>query len=287
MSTTSSSQPEDLPMPVTPEQKFKTALHAGRRVYGTLVTSTSPRSLDAVAGVGLDCVFIDTEHIPLNWHDLGWMCRAYRGIGLAPIVRIPRADPFDACRVLDVGARGIVAAYVETADEVRALRGAVKLRPLKGKRLAEILSGEPPLKGELARYVEQYNRDHVMLVNIESVAAIEALDSILAVPDLDGLLIGPHDLSCSLGIPEQYDHPLFEEAVHAIIASGRAKGVGVGMHNLPKVEQDIRYAKAGLNLILRMSDLMLFRRGLMEDLGRLKAGLGDTGLTETSAHITI
>jgi 2-keto-3-deoxy-L-rhamnonate aldolase RhmA len=287
MSTTSSSEAENLPLPVTPEQKFKAALHAGRRVYGTLVTSTSPRSIDAVAGVGIDCVFIDTEHIPLNWHDLGWMCRAYRGMGLVPIVRIPRADPYDACRVLDAGARGIVAAYVETADEVRALRGAVKLRPLKGKRLADVLSSERPLTGELARYVEQNNRDHVMLVNIESVAAIEALDSILAVPDLDGLLIGPHDLSCSLGIPEQYDHPQFEEAVHAIIARGRASGVGVGMHNLPKVEQDIKYAKAGLNLILRMSDLTLFRRGLMEDLARLKAGLGDTALAENSAHITI
>ena len=56
-----------------------------------------------MAGLDIDCVMIDTEHIPLGWHDLGWMCRAYRSLGIVPTVRIPRDDPFDACRVLDMG----------------------------------------------------------------------------------------------------------------------------------------------------------------------------------------
>ena len=74
----------------------------------------------------------------------------------------------------------------------------------------------------MVEYVRKYNQNHVLLVNIESVPALEALDEILAVPGLDGVLLGPHDLSCSLGVPEQYDHPRFEKAVHELITKARA-----------------------------------------------------------------
>jgi len=115
---------------------------------------------------------------------------------LLPLVRIPAPDPFAATQVLDGGAGGVMVPYVETAEQVRALSGAVKLRPVKGQRLAERLAGrrfEPALEDYLAR------RNHsALVVNIESVPALNALDEILATPGLDGVLIGPHDLSCSL-----------------------------------------------------------------------------------------
>ncbi len=269
------------------ELELKEALHQGRPVHGTLVTSTSPKSIESLAGLDIDCVMIDTEHIPLGWHDLGWMCRAYRGLGIVPIVRIPRADPFDACRVLDMGAGGIVAAYIETAEEVGLLRGATKLRPLKGKKLADILDGSAELEGELADYVRQRNENNILLVNIESVAAIAALDEILAVPDLDGVLIGPHDLSCSLGHPEQYDHPLFEAAISEIITKARAKSVGAGVHNLPKIEQEIKWRKAGMNLILHRSDVTLFRQGLHDNLAAIRQATGETAGAPTPKEIII
>lgn len=257
-------------------KELREALRKGQRLYGTLITSTSPKWMDVMAGLNLDCVFIDTEHIPLDWHELGWMCHAFRGLGIAPIVRIPKPDPFEACRVLDMGARGIVAAYVESPEEVNRLRGAVKLRPLKGKKLQAILSGESRLEGELADYIEKYNENHVLLVNIESVPGVEALDQILAVPGLDGVLIGPHDLSCSLGVPEQYDHPLFEQAMREIITKARAKNIGAGAHFLPSVEHETKWGKAGLNLILHLADMTLFRRALHEDLTRLRKSFGET-----------
>jgi len=261
--------------PRTNEQELKEALHQGRQIYGTLVTSTSPKAIEALAGVDIDCVMIDTEHIPLGWHDLGWMCRAYRSLGIVPIVRIPRADPFDACRVLDMGAGGVVAAYIETAEEVRLLRGATKLRPLKGEKLDDILSGRTPLEGELAEYVQRRNENNILLVNIESVAAVAALDEILAVPDLDGVLIGPHDLSCSLGHPEQYDHPLFEKTIAEIITKARAKNIGAGIHNLPKLEQETKWCRAGMNLILHRSDVGLFRRGLHDNLMAIRSAVSE------------
>ena len=79
------------------------ALHQGRQVYGTVIASTSPKSIEGLVGLDLDCVMLDTEHIPMLWDDLGWLCRTYRSMGIVPLVRIPRADPFEACRALDMG----------------------------------------------------------------------------------------------------------------------------------------------------------------------------------------
>ncbi len=261
-------------------KEFIGALHNGRQLYGTMVSCPTPRWFEIVKELNLDCVFIDTEHNPMDWLELGWMCRAYKEIGVAPIVRIPKADAFDACRVFDVGAEGIIAAYVETPEEVQQLRSAAKLRPYKGKKLADLLSGKAKLEGEMVDYVAKRNEGHALIVNIESVPAIEALDEILAVPGLDGIQIGPHDLSCSLGVPEQYDHPLFDEAMMTIITKARAKNIGVGSHNLPKLEQDIRYAKAGMNLVLRLIDMTLFRRGYNEDVDKIRKALGEKGAAE-------
>jgi 4-hydroxy-2-oxoheptanedioate aldolase len=263
------------------------ALHSGKRIYGTLIISTSPKWVEVMAGLDIDCVFVDTEHTPMDWHELGWMCHAYKSLGFAPIVRIPRPDPFEVCRVLDMGAVGIVAAYIETAEQVNLLRGAVKLRPLKGRKLEEILTGRSTLEGELADYIKKFNEGHVLLVNIESVPAVEALDEILVVPDLDGVLIGPHDLSCSLGVPEQYDHPLFAEAVQKIIDKARAKNIGVGIHNLPRLDQEIRYSKAGINMILRLADMTLFRKALHEDLSKLRQSLGEEAAPEELGDVII
>jgi 4-hydroxy-2-oxoheptanedioate aldolase len=263
------------------------ALHSGKRIYGTLIISTSPKWVEVMRDLDIDVVFIDTEHIPLDWDKLGWMCHTFRALGMAPIVRIPRPDPFEACRVLDMGGVGIVAAYMETAEQVNQLRSAVKLRPLKGKRLADVLSGKGKLEGDLADHIAEKNEGQVLLVNIESVPAIEALDEILSVPGVDGLMVGPSDLSCSLGIPGQFDHPLFAEAMQTIIDKARAKHVGVGCHNLPRVDQEIKWGKAGLNMILRRADMTLFRRALDEDLGKIREALGDKPVEEKGREVTL
>lgn len=176
------------------------ALHAGQRVYGTCVISPAPQWPRMIAKTGLDFVFIDTEHIVLDRAQLSWMCQTYAGLGLAPIVRISSPDPYLACQMVDAGAAGVIAPYVESVSQVHDLRGAVKLRPLKGERLARVLAGEEQLPQTERDYLANYNRGNLCVINIESVPALNALDEILAVPDVDALLIGPHDLSINLGI---------------------------------------------------------------------------------------
>jgi 4-hydroxy-2-oxoheptanedioate aldolase len=234
-------------------------------------------------GLGLDFVFVDTEHVAQDRERVAWMCGAYRSLRIAPVVRIPEPDAYQACMVYDAGAEGVIAPYVETAAQVRALAGAAKLRPLKGKRLHDRLErgARSPrrrsagLEPELERYLAERNAASALIVNIESTPAIAALDEILAVPGLDAVLIGPHDLTCSLGIPEQYRHPRFDEAVRTIVRKARAAGIGAGIHYWLGTEQEIAWAKEGLNLLIHSTDSVLFANALRGELATLKAGLGD------------
>ena len=253
-------------------QEIKAALQQGKRVYGTMVASTSPKWLKHIVKTGLDFVFIDTEHTAIGRETLSWMCYAYGASGMAPIVRIPSPDPYLAAAVLDGGACGVLAPYIETVDQVKALAGAVKYKPVKGKKLADKLDGKADFEPGLAAYIAYANREAVLLINIESVAAVEVLDELLGVPGLDGVVIGPHDLSCSLGIPEQYDHPLFEEAVRDILRRCRRRELGAGIHFMGGADKLISWAReAGLNLIIHSADLNLFTETLQKDLDRIKA----------------
>jgi len=251
------------------------ALRNGRSIYGTLIGSTSPKWISAVKGVGLDFVFIDNEHTPIDQATLAWMCEAYTGIGTPAVVRIPSIDPNEARKALDSGAAGVIAPYVETANQVRDLVGAVKLRPLKGEQLLEILANPQSLQPELRNYLEEFNRGKVLIVNIESVPAMENLDEILSVEGLDAILIGPHDLSVSLDIPEQYAEPLFDQAVRSIITKARARNIGAGIHFSGDIDLEIGWVKAGANLILHNGDLNLFRRALLQDLQKIREALGE------------
>ncbi len=245
-------------------------------MFGTLLVSTSPRWPDVVRGAGLDFVFIDTEHIAIDRTTLSWMCQTYSALGLAPLVRIPAPDPYQATMVLDGGAAGVIAPYVETPAQVRALRGAVKLRPIKGQRLDRLIAGEAA-EPELAATLHAGAAERLLIVNIESVPAIAALDAILAEPGLDGVWIGPHDLSCSLGRPERYDTPEFLGACETIFRRARAAGVGAGIHFWGTPEEGARFLQLGANVLVHSADISLFQKHLRLELAAIKrsAGVGE------------
>jgi 2-keto-3-deoxy-L-rhamnonate aldolase RhmA len=250
-------------------------LRDGKTVFGTLIVSPSPRWPEVVRGCGLDFVFIDTEHIALDRAQLSWMCQTYAALGLPPLVRIPSPDPYAATMALDGGAAGVIAPYIESAEQVQAMRGAVKLRPIKGSRLQNLLDGEDP--GEnLGPYLTSGAENRLLIINIESVPALEALDSILGVPGLDAVLIGPHDLTCSLGVPENYDHPDFLQACQTIFRKARAAGIGAGIHFWGEVEQQTRFLKMGANLLIHSADISLFQKHLKQELDAIRRTVDQT-----------
>ena len=257
---------------------LRKALRSGQRVYGTLIVANSPRwPADAVAHLGLDFVFIDSEHVPLDRGQLSWMCRTYAAMGIAPIVRIPSPDPYWATMVVDGGAQGVIAPYLERPEQARQVGSAIKLRPLRGQRLERAASGQEPLSPELLEYTATRNAGISFIANIESIPAMQALDDILKEEFLDAVLVGPHDLSTSLGVPEQYDHPDYIAAVDEIFRKARAHGKGAGIHAVYEqaVPQEIRWAQMGANLIVHSADIYVFRRGMLTDLAAIRGALGD------------
>lgn len=246
------------------------ALHDGRRVFSSAMVSTSPLWPNLVKQAGIDFVFVDTEHTPIDRQTLSWICQTYQALGLPPVVRIPSNDPFEACKAMDAGAGGIIGPYLETAEQASGLVGAVKLRPLKGRRLQQALLDRNSMESELRTYLEQRNGDKILIANIESTPAIENLHQICSVEGLDAVLIGPHDLSCSLGIPEQYGHPRFDEAVRTIFRIARDHRVGAGIHFWLDLDREIEWSKAGGNLVMHSSDLATFSRTLKNEIALLR-----------------
>lgn len=257
--------------------ELRSALTSGQMAYGTAMISQSISWPGFLASTGLDFVFIDTEHTPLDREQVGATCHLYKKSGLAPVVRIPSPDPYLATMVLDGGASGVIAPYVESADQVLQLVGAVKYKPLKGKRLQDFLQGNRDIEPELKDYLDQQNAHNVLIVNIESTPALNALDDILRVDGLDAILVGPHDLSCSLGIPEQYHHPLFGETIDTIIHKARIAGIGVGIHVWDEVgfDQEIEWVKRGANLVMHSNDLSLLSTALTTGLSRIRVAMGE------------
>lgn len=257
-------------------QQVRQSLRDGKRVYATAAISPSsnwPRAYQRIGGI--DFVFIDTEHTPIDRGTLSWMCHAYSAMGIPPVVRIPSPDPYQACMVLDGGAAGFIAPYMETVEQMRQLVGVARFRPLKGARLESALRDPSSLEPELRTYLEARNAGTIFIANIESVPAIDNLDNMLAVKGVDAVLIGPHDLSCSLGIPEQYEHPRFAEASKTIFRKAREHGCGAGLHWWKGVGEEASWVQSGANLIMHSTDVTMVTQHLQREMKELRERLGD------------
>jgi len=249
--------------------EFRQKLITGERLLGTCFTQASPHWVSIASELRLDFVFIDNEHIPLGREQTANLCRIFGGMGIPPIVRVPAPDPVLACVALDGGAWGVIAPYVETVEQVRQLVGAVKYAPLKGEVLRAGLL-ESKWLPETKQFLDERNAGRSVIINIESTPALERLDTLAAVPGLDAFLIGPHDLSINLGVPQQYDHPLFLESVTRIIQTARKHGIGAGVHAWWSVEQERAWLEQGLNLLIHASDYMAARVKLSDDFKKIR-----------------
>lgn len=249
-------------------------IQSGEIVVGTCVTSNNPLWPKAMVSSGLDFVFIDTEHISLSRKDLSALCSTYKGRGIVPIVRVYKADHHLICQAIDAGAVGVVVPYVEAVIDVQVLIGATKYRPLKGEKLNQYLSGKEELPLVLKTYLANYNKGHLSIVNIESLPALQKLEDLLSVSGLDGVFIGPHDLSVSMGIPEDYDHPDFIKAVRQIIDTSKKYGLGVRIHFSESIERQTFWIKEGVNMVIHSSDFALFTQRLNADLDQVRLEFG-------------
>ncbi|MFP4444483.1 MAG: HpcH/HpaI aldolase family protein [Spirochaetia bacterium] len=258
-------------------KELRKKLKSGNRVYGTHIAETgNPNQLIWLTDSGMDFAFICTEHIPVDRKEVSWMCALFAERGVSPMVRIPYPSAEWAAMMLDGGAEGIVAPYVEKPEDVEALIGAVRYRPIKGEFLRQIISEGWRPSDKLKAFWERFNRNTYLIIGIESVPAIANLEKLIGYDEVDAVFLGPHDITCSMEIPEEYDNPDFVNTIKDVVKRCRKMGKGVGLHCDYAEPLNMQYIDEGMNFILHYSDVMKSRNLLMKEFGELKQRFGDS-----------
>lgn len=251
--------------------ELKEKVHSGGIIYGTMLSmSRNPRWSTPMSQFGLDYVIIDTEHSPRGRDDIADFIAAFNFTGVVPILRIPIPETHYVTMALDAGAQGILAPYCETVEEVKEVVAAAKWRPLKGELVRKVVdSGEFPSDATKA-YLEARNRNNVCIIGIESTPAIDKLDEMLEVEGIDAIFVGPNDLSISLGIPDQYDHPDYEAALRRIRSICAAHNVP-NLYHHQTIELTTKWLREGVRFVLYSSDVRTMHNGFREEFGAIKA----------------
>ncbi|MGE0314779.1 MAG: HpcH/HpaI aldolase/citrate lyase family protein [Lautropia sp.] len=210
---------------------------------------------------GFDTIYIDLEHCPFSIDTTGQICMAAMSIGIAAFVRVPANTPEWISRVLDAGALGVIAPHVSTAAQARAVVAAAKFHP-QGERSAA--GALPHLQYRSFPASQAYpvlNRATMVVVQFESVAALENAESIITVDGVDMVLVGTNDLTADMGIPGQYDSPRVREAFTTLIGLCRRHGKHLGVGGLSTrpdlvaefVRLGARYVSTGTDAAFLMS----------------------------------
>jgi 4-hydroxy-2-oxoheptanedioate aldolase len=179
---------------------------------------------------GFDTLYVDLEHNTLSIDTCCQICIAAQQIGLTPLVRVPANTPDYIGRVLDGGAMGVITPHVRSAAEARALVELVKFPPLGQRSAGGALSHYQYRSFPVDETNAAMNDATSLVVMLETVAALEAVEEIITVDGVDMLLVGSNDLCAEMGITGQFDHPRLEDAfAHAITAARKVeKHVGIG-----------------------------------------------------------
>jgi len=211
-------------VPSTPTS-FRARLAAGEPLVGSIVTMPLAGIAEIVADAGFDWLWIDMEHGPLELQNVEAMLRA-RGTA-AGIVRAPSNDPVWIKRILDTGADGVLLPHVSSADEARAAVQAAYYPP-RGRRSFGVsrAHGYGPRMND---YLGSSADETTVMVQIESAAAVRDIDAILTTDGVDAAVIGPFDLSGSMGHLGDITHPEVAAAIDAVLAAGKKHGVPVGI----------------------------------------------------------
>jgi 2-keto-3-deoxy-L-rhamnonate aldolase RhmA len=208
----------------------KERLQRGETVYGCgLQVYRAPEIPRAFAAAGFDYVFIDMEHGSFNLETAHDMIVSSKLAGITPIVRVGEVNYTLCARLLDQGAQGIILPRVEDPAILEEALSWLRFPPM-GKRGFGINPTMVDYETHpMPAIIEHQNRETLAVMQIETVTAIDRREELLSLKGLDVMMIGPADLSISLGIPGQFDNPLLIEAVDKVIETCNKHGVAPGI----------------------------------------------------------
>ena len=250
--------------------ELKATLNSGGRVFGTMISiGRNPRWVSVLSGVGLDYVVIDTEHSPWSRGELGDYLDGFGPSSPVPIVRVPIPDSHYVTMAMDAGAHGVLAPYCETVDQVKEVVAAAKWRPLKGAAVNNVVERGEHVSDASRAYLEDRNRNSICIIGIESVAAVKNLDRMIEVPGIDGIFIGPNDMSIQLGFPDQYDRSEYKDTVKGVIDTCEAKGIPVLVHH-QNTELSTYWISQGARFVLHCTDRRTLSAAYESDFTKLR-----------------
>ncbi len=228
----------------TPIAAFRARMAAGDICIGASITLTDPHATDAL-GDSVDFFWIDLEHSMMSPEALGGHLLAAKARNRPALVRVPGSGTPFIKPVLDGGADGIIVPQVRSAAEVQDVVNSCRYPPLGQRGYGPRVPSNYGREGGDA-YVERANREIFVAVQIENADGFAALDDILAIRGLDSIALGPWDLSASLGLLGDVEHPTVIEAVDSIITRARAAGLFVGAGMAPDARFALGMAKRGV-----------------------------------------
>jgi 4-hydroxy-2-oxoheptanedioate aldolase len=217
-------------MSAVPINAFKAALRNGRQQIGLWSTLSTAFGAEVVAGAGFDWLCLDTEHSPGDVLTVMAQLQAMSGYAVSPVVRPASNDPVLIKRFLDVGAQTLLIPYVQSAEEAHAAVAAVRYPP-EGIRGVSALTRATQF-GRIDGYAQGAASEIALLIQVETQAGLDAIETIAAVDGVDGIFIGPADLGASLGHNGNPGHPVVvgavEDAIKRIVATGKPAGILTG-----------------------------------------------------------
>ena len=231
-------------------KSFRQRVLENELLSGTFLGLGSGTTTEIAALSGFDWLLIDTEHGIGEHESLVPQLQAIAHTGVEPIVRIALNDIVRIKRVLDLGARGIMVPWVKSAAEAREAVAALRYPP-DGVRGAARITRATDFGARFDEYFASANAELVTIIQIECAEAVECVEEIAAVDGVDVLFVGPLDLSVSLGMPLQFDHPEFCAAMRRVVAAAASAGKAAGIlimdpGKLPKtIDEGFRFIALG------------------------------------------
>jgi 2-keto-3-deoxy-L-rhamnonate aldolase RhmA len=246
------------------DNHVKRKIQSGGRSIGTFVFEFNTTGIGPLAaGAGCEFVVFDMEHTGWSIETIRTLVAATRSTEMIPLVRIPATEYHFIARSLDMGAMGIMAPMVESAAQAAALVASAKYPPLGRRGAAFTVAHDDYTGGDIVEKIRTANSETLLLAQIETAAGVRNVDQIAAVAGIDVLWIGHFDLSNSLGIPGQFDHPQFQEALGQVLAACRKHGKTPGFM-ASSIAVGRQLLDQGFCMLAYSGDLWLYQAALRE-----------------------
>jgi len=236
--------------------RLKEKLNNRELTVGSWITLAHPAIAEIMAKAGFDWLTVDLEHSVITIREAEELIRVIDLCGVVPLVRLSANDPVQIKRVMDAGAHGVIVPMVNSAEEARKAVEAVRYPP-DGKRGVGLARAQG-YGSSFEKYKNWVNRESIVIVQVEHIKAVENLDTILSVEGVDGFIVGPYDLSGSLGIPGQFDNELMIEAMSKIKTFMRNSSKIPGYHVVePDVDQFQQRVREGYRFLAYSVDIRM------------------------------